>query len=390
MAKAAEALFSAIDRTKQMALENPAVLARMELLPAEKMLASIDPGYPFLSVTSLLDTHLDNGSIHFVAYNADTAASVAYGAALADLFYDCPPVKQLRRHYKLTKLGGTKHLVRAILRAYKEFGGNRKPRIGVLEFRQPFQAAEPGEYLLLCELFRKQGCAAEIVSPDQLEYKGGLLRQGNFVIDLIFRRVKVHEFLLRFDLSHPLVRAYQDRAVCVVNSFRSELAHKKAIFALLTDENVTASFPAAERRAIRDYIPWTRVVAPSRTTYRNRKIDLLEFIVKNRHKLVLKPNDDSGEQHSYQGWLTNESGWRRALRTAMRNPYVVQEKVEPTLGVFPLERYGQLELRELQVDVHPHAYLGKVQGCSSWLSDIVPGGFSSIAGLTPTYILETK
>jgi len=33
-------------------------------------------------------------------------------------------------------------------------------------------------------------------------------------------------------------------------------------------------------------------------------------------------------------------------------------------SVFPLMSFGQLEFREMQVDVHPHAYLGKVQGCS--------------------------
>jgi hypothetical protein len=390
LVKAAEALLSAIDRIKQMALANPALLSRMELLPAEKMLASIDPGYPYLAVTSLLDTHLDNGSLRFVDYNADTAPGVAFGAALDELFYDCPPVKQFRRQYKLSRLSSTKHLVQSVLQAYKEFGGKRKPRIGVLEFRQPFQAAEPSEYLLLCELFRKEGCAAEIVSPDQLEYKGGVLRQNNFVIDLVFRRVKVQEFLLRFDLSHPLVRAYRERAVCMVNSFRSELAHKKAIFDLLTDETITAGFPAAERRAIRDYIPWTRVVTETKTTYKDKPIDLIEFILKNREKLVLKPNDDSGEEHAYQGWLADDAGWERALRAATRRPYVVQERVEATRVVFPVMFYGEMQMRELQVDVHPLAFLGRVHGCSSWLSEPVSGGFSSIAGLAPTFILESK
>jgi hypothetical protein len=390
LVKAAEALLSAIDRIKQMALANPALLSRMELLPAEKMLASIDPGYPYLAVTSLLDTHLDNGSLRFVNYNADTAPGVAFGTALDELFYDCPPVKQFRRQYKLSRLGSTKHLVQSALQAYKEFGGRRKPRIGVLEFRQPFQASEPSEYLLLCELFRKEGCAAEIVSPDQLEYKGGVLRQENFVIDLVFRRVKVQEFLLRFDLSHPLVRAYRDRAVCMVNSFRSELAHKKAIFDLLTDETITAGFPAAERRAIRDYIPWTRVVTETKTIFEGKTIDLIDFILKNREKLVLKPNDDSGEEPAYQGWLTDDAGWERALRAATRRPYVVQERVEPTRVVFPVMFYGEMQMRELQVDVHPLAFLGRVHGCASWLSEPMSGGFSSIAGLAPTFILESK
>ena len=48
-----------------------------------------------------------------------------------------------------------------------------------------------------------------------------MLRKGNFEINLVYRRMSVQEFLLRFDLSHPLVQAYRDRAVCVVNSFRS-------------------------------------------------------------------------------------------------------------------------------------------------------------------------
>jgi uncharacterized circularly permuted ATP-grasp superfamily protein len=390
MVKAAEALFSAIDRVKQMALGNPALLARMELLPAEKMLASIDPGYSFLAVTSLLDTHLSNGSMYFVEYNADAPVGVAYGEALADLFYDCPPVKEFRKRYALQKLGGKRHLLAAALKAYKQFGGKKQPNIAILEFRQPFQTTEQGEYLLLRDFFRAEGYPTEIVSPDQLEYRSGVLRRGNFAIDLIYRRVKAHEFLLRYDLSHPLVRAYREGKVCVVNSFRSELAHKKAIFDLLTDETITAGFPSSETKAIRQYIPWTRMVALATTSYQDQTIDLPAFILKNREKLVLKPNDDSGEHHSVRGWETDETGWERALRRALRMPYVVQEKVEATHASFPLLRYGELEVREMQVDLHPHAYLGKVQGCSSWLSTGEGGSFSTVTGLAPTFILEPK
>ncbi len=389
MVRAAESLFCAIDRVKQLALSDPALLARMELLPAEKMLAGLDPGYPFLAVTSLLDTHLVNGSLCFVDYNADTPIGVAYGEALADLFYDTPPVKEFRKRYKLEKLGGKKHLLSALLKAWKHYGGKKQPSIAILEFRQAFQASDDGEYALLRDYFRKEGYQAEIVSPDQLEYRGGL-RKGNFEIDIIFRRIKVREFLLRFDLSHPLVRAYRERKVCMVNSFRSELAHKKAIFDLLTDESVTTSFPAAERKAIRQYIPWTRVVRAANTTHYEETVDLPEFILNNREKLVLKPNDEVGDQHSVRGWEVDEAAWDRALKRALRLPYVVQERVEAPLAKFPLYRYGQVEFKNVQVDVHPHAYLGKVQGCSSWLTGVNGGGFSTVTGLAPTFILESK
>ena len=390
LVKAAEALHSSIRRVKELALASPALLNRMEMLPAEKMLAAIDPKYPFLSVTSLLDTHLNNGDLRVEDYTADTPMGVAYNEALSDLYYESPPVRELRKRFKLSKLGGRKPLLHSLLKAYKEFRGKKHPQIAILEFRQSFQTADTTEYILLRDYFREQGYPCEVVSPDQLEYRNGVLRRGDFEINLIYRRMKVHEFLVRFDLTHPLVRAYKEGAVCMVNSFRSEMAQKRAMFDLLTDEAITSRFPAAERKAIREFIPWTRVVSATKTTYRNKTVDLLEFVMKNREKLVLKPNDDSGEDHTFRGWEVGEAGWERALKSAMRSPYVVQERLEPARAVFPLYQHGYLEFRELSVDVQPHVFLGKVHGCSSFLSMTTSSGFTSGVGLAPTFILEGK
>jgi hypothetical protein len=298
-------------------------------------------------------------------------------------------VKEFRKRYTLTRTGSRKHLLQALLKSYKQFGGAaKKPNIAIVEFRAPYHSGQ-SEYELFRDYFRSEGYQVEIVSPEQLEYRNRILRKGNFEINLIYRRLGVQEFLIRFDLTHPLVQAYRDRAVCVVNSFRSELAHKKAMFGLLTDESVTSKFPAVERKAIRDHVPWTRLVSASKTTHNDQTIDLPEFILQNREHLALKPNDDYSDQHTYFGWEMDTAGWERAIKQAMRAPYVVQERVEPVKSIFPLMSYGHLEFREMQVDVHPHAYLGKVQGCSSWLS-MGKTGFSSAAGIVPTFILDSK
>jgi len=388
LVKTGESLIGAIDRMEQMVLSTPSLLARLELLPAEKMLAAIDPGYQALEVAARLDSHLTNGSLHFVQYNADSPTGAGYADALADLFYEVPPVREFRKKYTLSKTGSRKHLLHALLKSYKQFGGTRKPNIAIVEFRPAYHSGQ-SEYELFRDFFRDEGYAVEIVPPEQLEYRNHKLRRGNFEIDVVYRRLGVQEFLIRFDLTHPLVQAYRDGAVCVVNSFRSELAHKKAMFGLLTDETLTAKFPAVERKAIREHVPWTRLVAAAKTTYEERSIDLPEFITQNREKLTLKPNDDYSDQHSYFGWDMDSAEWDRALKQAMRSPYVVQERVEPVRSVFPLMSFGQLEFREMQVDVHPHAYLGKVQGCSSWLST-GKTGFSSAAGIVPTFILDYK
>lgn len=390
LVKAAEALFSAIHRVEKLALDNPQLQTRIQLLPAEKMLANVDPGYPFLSVTSLLDTNLHNGSMRFVNYNADTPAGVTFGEALNSLFYELGPVREFRKKYPLAKLGGTRYLLSALLKAYREFGRKDQPNIAIVEFRQPFQSSETPEYLVLADFFRREGYNTEVVSPDQLEYRNGVLRKGDFKIDLVYRRVKVHEFLVRFDLTHPLMRAYRDRSVCVVNSFRSELAQKKAIFDLLTDETLTAGFPLSERKAIREFIPWTRVVSAQNTTFQDQTVDLPDFILKNRERLVLRPNDESTDQHAFRGAETDEAGWGKALKQAMRSPYVVQEETAPTVFPFPVYQYGGMAIRDLRVDVHPHSFLGKVHGCSSFIRAETPSGFTTIAGLAPTFILETK
>jgi hypothetical protein len=355
------------------------------------MLAGVDPGYSFFSVTSLLDSNLNNGNVSFVSHDADSPAGVLYGDTLSDLFYEAPPVKEFRKKYKLTKLSTTKYLLQALLKTYKSFGGKqKKPRIAIVEHRPPSQTAELSEYALLAEFFAREGFPTEIVSPEHLEYRGGVLRRGDFAIDIVYRRIKLQEFLVRFDLNHPLVRAYKDRAVCMVNSFRSELGAKKAIFDRLTYDKCPAVFPAVERRAITAVGPWTGMEQAVKTTYRGHTVDLPAFVMKHRTKLVLKPNDGSADLNSFRGAETDDIGWEKALRQAMRTPYVVQELAEPARAVFPLIQYGSLVMKDMQVDVHPHSFLGKVHGCSSWLSVAGSNTFSTLAGLAPTFLLGAK
>ncbi len=238
----------------------------MELLPAEKMLAAIDPGYQIPEVASKLDLQIHNGTMRVVQYNAGSPAGLAYAEGLSNIFYDSPPVKEFRRKYNLTRVGGKKPFLAALLKAYKQFSGGigqaqyRDFGISSGEWRTERVRTDPR--LLPQGRLCLRDCFARSTRVPNRVLKTG----KRFEINLIYRRISIQEFLVRFDLSHPLVQAYKDHAVCIVNSFRSELAQKKAMFALLTDETLTAKFPAAERKAIHDHVPWTRLVKQGRTT----------------------------------------------------------------------------------------------------------------------------
>lgn len=390
LVKGAELLSSAVDKVRKLAMADPALMNRMDLLPAERMLASVNPGYKHFAVTGLLDTSLDNGHMRFSDYSASTAVGVLYSEVLADLFYESGPIKELRKRYKIAKLGGAKYLQSALLKAYKEFGGKQTPQIAILEMRHPFETLESREYQLLAAFFTAHGVPSIVVSPEQLEYKNGILRKGDFVIDVVYRRIKTREFVVHYDPNnHALVRAYREGKVCIVNSFRSDMAQKKAIFDLLTDDAVLAAFPAADRKAIRALIPTTRMVSDRKVSWDKEPVDLLEYISSNREKLVLRPNDDSEERQTFIGSDMDSATWDRAIKTALRTPYVVQENVKVPTAVFPVYTYGSMDMREMRVDVNPHVYLGKVQSASSWLTPAA-NTFSTATGIAPTFVLEPK
>ena len=389
--RTASILYSAIDRVEKMVLASPHLLARMQLLPAERMLAAIDPGFSSLTMNGMLDANIHNGSTQFRGYRATAPSVVIHADMLADIYYEAPPVKEFRKKFKLTKLGGSKALLQGVLKAYKEFGGKqKKPAIAVVEARAPFQPAESSENALLVEFFRRAGLAAELLSPEHLEYRNGALRSGERAIDIVYRAVRLQDFLVRFDLNHPLVRAYKDRAVCMVNNFRSEMTAKRSLFDLLTDENVTAKFPAAERKAVKEFVPWTRVVQAGKTMHGGRSVDLIEYAMKHRAKLALRPNDHGSDQNPFRGADLDDAGWERALRLAMRTPYVVQETSDAARAVFPLMKDGSLVMKEMHVGIHPHAFHAKVHGASSWLNVAGSNSFSTLSGLAPAFLLEGK
>jgi hypothetical protein len=387
ISKTAEVVSAAMDRVKDWALSNPQFLAKLQLLPAERMLSAVEPGYPYTAVSTLLDLNVTAGSADVLDLNAEGPTGIVFTEPLAEIFYDSPPLKELRKKFKLSKHGSSKKLIQSMLAAYKILGKKRFPRIAVVEFRQALRAGPTHESMLLAEAFRASGYPAEVVTPEQLEYRNGELRRGDFGIDIVYRRVSAQELLVRFDLNHPLLRAYRERAVCVVNSFRAEMVTKLTLLAVLTDDAVLAQFPAAERKILRQHLPWTRFVAPVKSTYGQEAIDLPEYIAANREKLLLRPLEAASDQHSYDGAELEQPVWERAIKTALRNRYVVQERRAPARAAFPVYQFGNLEMRQMSVTTSPHLFLGKVDGASAVVEDAT-SSFSLLKGVTPVFILE--
>ena len=248
------------------------------------------------------------------------------------------------------------------------------------------------EFELFREYFEAQGHPSIIASPDELEFSNGRLRVRDFEIDIVYKRLLVNEYLPIIGAHPALLDAYRARAICMVNSFRSKVIHKKALFAVLTDARYASLFSPDERTMIAGHVPWTRRVRAGKSDYFGEEIDLLEFIAERRDRLVLKPNDDYGGHGIYIGWNIDEIGWDEAIHNALANgDYLVQERVPTAREVFPaLTPEGTINFAEQLVDLDPLLFNGKVGSAFTRLSSSELANVSSGGGMVPTFLISKK
>lgn len=387
-----ETVWGAIQKVKDAAVEDLALLDELGVTEIERELVRIDPGYRQVSPTARLDSFLTEGAYSFVELNGESPAGIAYADAAYDIFSSLPVMRSFGERYTLRTMPGRHLLLGVLLRAYAEFLGRepgRTPRIAIVDLKGlPTQK----EFELFKEYFESRGYPAVIASPDELEFSGGRLRAGDFEIDIVYKRLLVNEYL-PIMRDHPaLLDACRARAICMVNSFRSKTIHKKALFAVLTDDRYSRLFTAGERDAIRRHVPWTRKVREGKTEHGGVEIDLVEFIARARGQLVLKPNDDYGGHGIYIGWDGDDGAWQEALRLALADgDYIVQERVKTAREVFPaLLDDGSVRFTEQLVDLDPMLFYGKVGSSFTRLSYTELANVSSGGGMVPTFIIDDK
>ena len=387
-----ETVWSAIQKVKDAAVADPSVVDDLGLTEIERDLVAIDPGYVAVSPTSRLDSFLTQSAYSFVELNGESPAGIAYADAAYDIFSSLPVMKEFAADYNVRPMYGRRFMLDVLLSSYEEFLGRkpeRAPRIAIVDL--------PGvptvsEFELFRDFFEQSGYPAVICTPQELEFTNNRLRVHGQEIDIVYKRLLVNEYLPIIRDYPALLDAYRAGAICMVNSFRSKLIHKKALFAVLTDPKHAALFSEKELDAIRAHVPWTRLVKDESSDYFGRSVGLLEFIRTNSDRLVLKPNDDYGGHGITIGWNTDPAGWNEAIQNALTiGDYLVQERVPTARETFPaLTDDGRIEFAEQLVDLDPLLFNGKVGSAFTRLSFTELANVSSGGGMVPTYIISQK
>ena len=372
--RAAEGVLSALAVLERAVLKDPDLRAELCLEPAEERLALADPGFGFSSPSSRLDSFFA-GQVRFVEYNAESPAGMAYGDNLSAVFAELPVMKAFRKRFRGRFVSTQRRQLSTMLRAFKQWGKEAKPVIAIVDWEGLPTAPE---FDMFKAFFEANGVQTVITDPRRLEFRKGRLYAGRVAVNLVYRRVLTSELLAKGDETRALLDAYVAGAVCVINSFRAKLLHKKLSLALLSDPAYQRLYTPAQRAAIRRHVPWTRRVRP----------EIVEDIAKRRQTLVLKPNDDYGGRGVILGWTAGQHEWEKAVAEAAAGCYVVQEAVEIPRFRFPVHIDG-LQYLDLAVDLDPYLFDGRVGGFMTRVSaDALLNVTAGAGSLVPTFVIE--
>src|SRR5436190_1837823 len=255
-----ETVFGALQKVKDAAIENDEILDELGVTEVERELVKIDPKYSHVSPNARLDSFLTDEAYSYVELNGESPAGVAYADSATAIFEALPVMKRFAETFNVRGFAGRPKMLDVLLTCYAEFCGGKpaeKPVIAIVDLKD---LPTLKEFELFRDYFESQGYSSVICSPDELEFNGTRLSCQGTEIDIVYKRLLVNEYLPIMGQHSALLDAYRAGAICMVNSFRSKLVHKKAIFAVLTNEKYSHLFSGDELKVIREHVPWTRKV----------------------------------------------------------------------------------------------------------------------------------
>ena len=311
---------------------------REAVLAAAPAIARHDPGAA--SVFMGYDFHLGAHGPRLIEINTNSGGAMlnaVLGRAqraccedVASLDSGPVPAAELERHFD--------EMFQSEWRASGRSG--QPARIAIVDEEPEAQFLYP-EFLLFAHLFRRHGIDAVVVSPRELAFRDGVLRDAQGPIDLVYNRLT--DFSLEAAANAQLRAAYLAGGVVLTPHPRAHAVYaNKRNLSLLTDAATLRKWkvPEATIAVLLQGIARTERVAA----------DNAERLWAARRRLFFKPAAGYGSKAAYRG----EKLTRRVWGEIVQGDYVAQDLVAPS------ERRTGPE-RSMKLDIRNYVYAGAVQ-----------------------------
>ncbi len=366
----AESLWMLGERVARVASESPEMLRQLALSDEEIRLARIDPGYPTTSTAARADAFILPGSLQFAEYNGESPAGAGYSQGLAELFAEEPLMARFRERFETRMYRPVEALLDSLVASYIEWGGTAAPPLmAIVDWRD---VPTFSEFEILRDAFTAHGVPTIICDPRDLVFESSVAGP-------------------RF--GRGVGPRFSGAGLSANGPLRCKIPHKKAFFAILTDDRHAGLFSGEERELIRRHIPWTAVVEDGLVLRDGQAIDLLPHLRAHRDRFVIKPNDEYGGTGVTLGWETSEADWDTALARAVAErdrAWVAQERIAVRRERFPVCDGGAVAMRDMLVDFAPYVFRGRLAGFLTRLSATGLANVTSGGGQVPAFVTRMK
>jgi uncharacterized circularly permuted ATP-grasp superfamily protein len=379
VALVSEALWRLGERLAAVAPGDPSLMRALGMSEAETALAAIEPGRGPASTAARADAFLLPDSLEFAEYNGESPAGAAYSQRLAEVFDSGVMMARFREQFEVRFYTPMDAIRNALLQTWYEWSGSPgMPRVAIVDWRD---VPTWSEFELLRDNFVAAGVETTIHDPRDLRFDGGRLYAGGSAIDFVYRRVLINDIIARADECRALLDAYRAGAVCVANNLRCKIPHKKAFFAILTDQRYAHLFERADLDAIHGHVPWTRMVDAG----------VADEVRRDRERFVLKPNDEYGGTGVTLGWETPPAAWDSALdRAVAEGGWIAQQRIRVRREPFPVCDGNSVVERDMLVDFAPYLFRGRVSGFLTRLSATGLANVTSGGGQVPAFVVHAR
>lgn len=385
---AVEQISSALNKFIDLYLSNEEIRSIMKFSDHEDELFSINPGYKTPLVIARHDAFMQNYSVRFLEFNCDSPAGFAYSDVMEEGFKEVFKEHSFLIEWKIEYIKRQDRLLKTLLTCYQEFCLENKdfpskPVIAIVDWDD---VSTTSEFELLKKYFENKGYDTIIATPQKFRITGGKVTVDGQAVHLVYKRVITKELLEKWDVVEHFIQSIREGLVCCCNSFRSYIVGNKKVLSLISDPRFQHIYNDDELKVIKQTIPWTKILADKKVTYKDFTVNLRDFVIDNKEMLVLKPANSYGGKDVYLGNETSQDLWETILNQHIDDEtWIVQEYVRIPQEFFPV--FGDnngVTLVLKKVNINPFSLLGKYSGTITRVSDKSVINVSAGGGLVPT------
>ncbi len=380
--KTVENIMNAIEKVADLFFQGSEFEKYFEMDPLDKELAMLPTYYPRRVIQARLDAFMEeDGEIKFLEFNCDSPSGMGWHDELVRMFEKLPIIKKFKEKYDFNLEILLDNFYNMLHQKYREFGGEKGKAFAIVCNRE---SSIRYDVELIVEYFNKRFNYPTIYAdPRDGEYDGKVFKMNGVEVGLIYRDA-IQDFTDYLDEVKPTLQAIKDGKVAIVNPFASRVGGLKCVLWFMTDEMTRHLFNSEELEAINRTIPWTRFLKEKKTNYRDKTVDLVEFVRKNKDNFVLKPNRGYGGFGVTIGKDVSQSKWEEVINEALKpeQSWVVQEFVNIPSDDFP-QFNGGLTFKSKNINVNFFAFNGKFGGGFVRVSDSSVINIHQGGGLIP-------